>query len=570
MILTAVANPTTPASGNYSYQWSNNGTNIPGATNSTYTATTSGNYSVVITSPQGNCPSNPSAATTVTVLPQPTAGINGGPQVLCIGANNTTTFTVSGTFANGTALWTSSNPAFEIQNPVFDLATGQATATVVATGAGNATITLTTSNANSNCNTASSNVALTVNPLPVATITPGGSTTFCDGGSVTLTANAGASYSWSNGATTRAITVTQSGSYSVQVTDANTCTSNPSESIVVIVNPIPATPVTVGGEVCGQGEVTLTATVGGNGTLVRWYSDATGGTPIATGGTYTTASLSATTDYYASSFNETTGCESERVAVTATVNPLPVATITPNGPTTFCQGGSVILTASAGDSWLWSNGATTQSITVTSSGSFSVVVTDAKGCQSVESAATTVTVNSLPVATITAGGPTTFCQGGSVTLTASGGNSYLWSNGATTESITVTTSGNYTVQVTDGNSCTSASSAPVAVTVNPLPTVSITPTGPLQFCEGNSVVLVPKALPDTDTFTYQWFDATDDSEVSAERDYVATASGSYYLVVTNQNGCQQTSQTLTVIVAEKPTEAIVTVVGSSTFCEGVV
>ncbi len=566
--LTAVANPASPASGNYTYQWRNNGTDIPTATGATYSATTSGNYSVVITSPQGNCPSAPSAPVTVTVLPQPSALVDGGPQILCVGANNTTTFTVSGTFGNGTAEWTSSNPAFEIQDPVYDSATGQATATVVATGTGNATITLSTSNTNASCNTASSNVVLTVNPLPIATITESGPTTFCDGGSVTLTANVGSSYLWSTGATTRAITVTESGSYSVQVTDANTCTSNPSESVEVIVNPVPATPATAGGEVCGQGEVTLTATVGQNGTVVRWYTAATGGTPVATGNSYTRPSLSATTEYYASSFNESTGCESERVAITATVNPLPVATITASGLTTFCQGGSVTLTASAGASWLWSNGATTQSINVTSSGSFSVVVTDAKGCQSVESAATIVTVNPLPIATITPDGPTTFCQGGSVTLTASGGSSYLWSNGATTPSIAVTASGNYTVQVTDGNSCTSAPSAPVTVTVNPLPTVTITPTGPLEFCQGNSVVLVPTALPDTDDFTYKWFDATDDTEVSDEENYVATASGSYYLVVTNQNGCQQTSQTLTVIVTEEVDQAVVTIAGSTTFCQG--
>jgi len=63
--------------------------------------------------------------------------------------------------------------------------------------------------------------------------------------------------------------------------------------------------------------------------------------------------------------------------------------------------------------------------------------------------ATTVTVNALPAApTITASGPTTFCIGGSVTLTSSAGTSYLWSTGATTQSINVTTSGSYTVRIT--------------------------------------------------------------------------------------------------------------------------
>ncbi len=75
-----------------------------------------------------------------------------------------------------------------------------------------------------------------------------------------------------------------------------------------------------------------------------------------------------------------------------------------------------------------------------------------------------------PSATITPNGNTTFCQGGSVVLQASGGNSYSWSNGATTQSITVTQGNTYSVTVTDGNSCTASASQ--VVTVNPIPSVN--------------------------------------------------------------------------------------------------
>ena len=113
-------------------------------------------------------------------------------------------------------------------------------------------------------------------------------------------------------------------------------------------------------------------------------------------------------------------------------------TIKADGPTTFCNGGSVTLTSSEGYTYLWSTGATTQSITVTTSGSYTVQVTDAIGNQSAVSEKVEVTVNALPATpTITASGPTTFCAGGSVTLTSSAGSSYLWSNGATTSSILV-------------------------------------------------------------------------------------------------------------------------------------
>jgi hypothetical protein len=73
-------------------------------------------------------------------------------------------------------------------------------------------------------------------------------------------------------------------------------------------------------------------------------------------------------------------------------------------------------------------------------------------------------------ATITPNGNTTFCQGGSLALQASAGNSYSWSNGATTQSITVTQGNTYTVTVTDGNGCTASASQ--VVTVNPIPAIN--------------------------------------------------------------------------------------------------
>src|SRR3954454_3777890 len=131
--------------------------------------------------------------------------------------------------------------------------------------------------------------------------------------------------------------------------------------------------------------------------------------------------------------------------MTVTATTLPLATITPSGPTTFCQGGSVSLDAGAGfASYLWSNGDTTRTIGVTTNGTFTVRVTGAGGCQSLASAPVNVTATTLPLATITPSGPATFCQGGSVTLDAGAGfASYLWSNGDTTRTIGVATNGTF-------------------------------------------------------------------------------------------------------------------------------
>jgi hypothetical protein len=155
-------------------------------------------------------------------------------------------------------------------------------------------------------------------------------------------------------------------------------------------------------------------------------------------------------------------------ATNFTWTPLPTctATATASGPLVFCQGGSVTLTASAGSSYLWTNGETARSITVNSTGTYAVTVKDANDC-SAASSDITVTVNPLPVTpVITAAGPVTFCSGESVVLTAGTASSYLWSNGATTQSITVTSGGAYTVTVKNAAGCSSATSAAITVTVN--------------------------------------------------------------------------------------------------------
>ena len=140
------------------------------------------------------------------------------------------------------------------------------------------------------------------------------------------------------------------------------------------------------------------------------------------------------------------------------------------------------LTASGAASYLWSpGGETTAAITVNAAGTYSVVGTDANGCKN--SASQSVTVNPLPTVAITADGPTALCQGATVTLTASGAASYLWSpGGETTAAITVNAAGTYSVVGTDANGC--KNSASQSVTVNPLPTVAITADGPTALCQG--------------------------------------------------------------------------------------
>jgi hypothetical protein len=115
-----------------------------------------------------------------------------------------------------------------------------------------------------------------------------------------------------------------------------------------------------------------------------------------------------------------------------------------------------------------------------------------------------VTVNDNPATpTVTASGPTTFCSGGSVTLTAPAGfSSYLWSNGAITPSINVTSTGNYSVTVRNASGC-SAISAARSVTVNPATSIATQPQG--ASIPKNTTATLSVTAAGTGPFTYQWY-----------------------------------------------------------------
>jgi len=385
--------------------------------------------------------------------------------------------------------------------------------------------------------TGSASVAITVNPLPTPDITPSGSTTFCQGGSVTLDAGTYSAYTWSTGSTSSSISVNASGTYKVTVTNINGCMG--SDSQVVVVNALPTPIITPNGATtfCQGGSVSLDA--GSSYTSYHWNNGAT--TEIIT---------SNVSFNYIVTVTNSNGC-SASASQTVTVNPVPVPVVSSNSNTTFCSGDSVELYTDVYSSYHWSNGATTQSFYAMNAGTYTVTVTNNFGCTATATSPV-ITVHSLPTVAIT--GATSICTGDSSLYlrSTSGYPSYMWSTGATADSIQVLISGAYTITVTDLNGCMNSVSHSVIVDSILHPSI----TGATAICAGTSTTLNAGMY-----LHYSW-----NSGAATTQSITRDTAGTYVVTVHNDSTCQGTDS-VTVIVNPLPTPAI-TSNGPDTFCAG--
>jgi SdrD B-like domain/Secretion system C-terminal sorting domain len=372
----------------------------------------------------------------------------------------------------------------------------------------NATTTYTVTGTATNGCTATATSVVTVNPLPTVSVSPTTSAIFT-GGSSTLTATGATTYTWNTGATGATLVATTAGTYTVTGTDANGCTKTATAVVTETAAPT-VTPATI----CAGATATVTAT---GGTAYTWSN----------GGATASISIapSTTTTY---TVTVTNGAISTTLTTVVTVNPLPVVAAT---SATICLGQTATISASGTTNYAWNTGSTANAITAspTTTTTYTVTGTNANGCTA--TATGVITVNPLPTAAVTPASSVIFA-GSSTTLTATGGVSYAWSNGATTATNTVSAPGTYTVTVTNANGCTATATA--VVTETAAPTVTLT-----TICAGATATVTA-----TGGTAYTWSNGGATASISVSPITTTT----YTVTVTNG----AISTTLTTVVTVNP------------------
>lgn len=513
------------------YTWTGPAAFTSSTQNPTIPASTtgmSGTYNVTVA--VGSCTASASTTVVVNALPTPTAGSN---SPICEGQ----TLNLTGSSAN-TYTWSGPNSFNNnSQNPSIPSASLNA----------GGTYTLQVTDANSCTNSVTAVVVVNSNPVIVVN-----NPTVCVNQTINLTSTGGATYSWSGpnafssalqNPSIASAALNMSGAYTVTVTTAQGCTNTAVANVNVF--PVPTPSIVSNSPVCVGGTLTLNgsggasyAWAGPNGFISLSQNTSINGVTLLADGVYTLLA--------------TAGSCSASTTATVVINPLPNPVINSNSP--VCVGTDINLTGNGGTnySWFGPNGfnSSAQNPTITPStvqntGTYTLVVADANSCVNFTTA--NVIVNPQP---IVAAAGSTVCENAAASLSANGGSSYSWSGpGGFTSTLqnpqilgtTLAAAGQYTVIITDINTCTNTAVASIGV--NPAPTPSIVTNSPI--CLNNNL-----NLSATGGVSYSWSGPNAYSSTSQNPVIVANnvnVSGNYQVTVTDINGCTATTNTNVVI-----------------------
>ena len=351
-----------------------------------------------------------------------------------------------------------------------------------------------------------------VNALPLVLVS--GTNSICLGNSANITASGATTYSWSTGASTSTLVVSPASNSTYTVIGTNTagCIGTAVKSITV--NALPLVSVSGNSAVCLGSSATLTA----NGAATySWNTGVTSSSLVVSPSSTTSYSVQGTS---------LAGCVGNFIPKTITVNPLPATAI--NGTNAVCAGGSVSLTASGANTYSWNTTATSSLLVITPASNTTYTLTgmNAFGCSNV--ALKTVSVNALPVLSIS--GNTFICAGQSTSLTATGANTYSWSNGSTSSVIVITPSSSNAFNLTGYSNAGCQATTVSNVTVNALPVLNI--GGTISICEGTALNLTASGAN-----SYSWSNGSTGAVLVA----TPTVNTTYSVTGTNTAGCMSSS-----------------------------
>ena len=544
-----------------SYQWYVDGNIINGATNPSYNASTSGNYTVIGTTSDG-CLSYASSPVTVTVFSNPNTPVlsAGGNTTVCSGAavtlNSTSDFAYAW-YLNGNLVYLSKTPSYQV------------------TTAGSYSIK--TSNSYG-CNSAFSNsVAVTAITPVIPTITNSGNSTICSGDTTLLTSTSGSSYQWFlngfaiNNTNNDSLYATANGNYSVAVTYPSGCTATSANSTITVSStPTPAIAYN-SSVICPGSSISLSTS--NSYYSYQWYFN---NNPIANSNsnTYQASSAGSYTVVVTNSI-ECHSVASQPATLTMSSTPA-TPTVTTNNSTSFCPGGTAVLSgfnqAYATYQWLKDgapiSGASYYTYSANTSGNYAVIATNSNGCYSDTSAPIAVNVYPTPnTPTITNSNSANLCIGSYLFLTSSLASGYQWYlngtiiPGVTTQALQVTNGGTYTVMVNNSYGCTASSSTNINLIQKITPIIALAGNG--RICAGDSILLNAYGLA-----TYQWYLNGNPTGATTGQTYVKLA-GNYTVAGTTIDGCNSnTSLPVSINVINKPNTPVLSANGSTTFCAG--
>ncbi len=521
--------------GGTTYAWSGPNSFSSTLQNPTVAAATTANagvYTVTVTSL--GCSST--ATTNVAVLTPSTTATNTG--AYCAGA----TIQLNGGTATSYSWSGPGGFTSNLQNPTI------AASTTAMSGTYNLLVSIGT------C-TAAASTPVVVNPLPIPNAIS--NSPVCANDQITFTGSGGTTYAWTGPAFTSSqqnptiptSSAANAGTYTLTVTDANSCVNF--TTVTVVVNPLPV--ITVNSPAtCLNTSFTLTAT---GGSTYAWSGP--GGFTSNQQNPVLTNAAASMTGVYTVTVTTANNCVST-ATTNAQVLPLPNPQINSNSP--VCVGNALNLTGTGGATYAWTGpnsfvsgqqNPTISNVTLAEAGVYTLLVSSGS-CTA--STTATIVINPLPIPVIVVNTPV--CVGQALNFTGSGGVTYNWSgpsfiNNTQNPSIPVASmfnNGSFVLTVTDANGCTNSTSQNVVV--NPLPNVNATG---VTVCEnGNATLSAGGGV------TYSWNGPngfTSNSQNPVIGNAQLNVSGQYTVLVTDANTCTNTA-VATIIVNPNPTAIV--------------